>query len=181
MKTWRMHLFTCIQLSCIALLWVVKSTAASLAFPFLLLLTVPLRRCLLPRLFQDRELQAVREAAGGPVRPRGPGTREAWLPVSAVPPASCVTGGKFSKHLESYFRLLKWTDNGVYLIDLWRGLKPSARKALSVMVWCEVKHRTAADGWAVGVALVFTIIRRCHWGRDLRVLAGGTCALGCGP
>lgn len=59
-KTWRMHLFTCIQLGCIALLWVVKSTAASLAFPFLLLLTVPLRRCLLPRLFQDRELQAVR-------------------------------------------------------------------------------------------------------------------------
>uniref|UniRef100_A0A8C0LRT9 Anion exchange protein n=1 Tax=Canis lupus dingo TaxID=286419 RepID=A0A8C0LRT9_CANLU len=58
-KTWRMHLFTCIQLSCIALLWVVKSTAASLAFPFLLLLTVPLRRCLLPRLFQDRELQAL--------------------------------------------------------------------------------------------------------------------------
>lgn len=60
-KTWRMHLFTCIQLGCIALLWVVKSTAASLAFPFLLLLTVPLRRCLLPRLFQDRELQAVRD------------------------------------------------------------------------------------------------------------------------
>ncbi|KAI5152623.1 Anion Exchange Protein 3 [Manis pentadactyla] len=58
-KTWRMHLFTCIQLGCIALLWVVKSTAASLAFPFLLLLTVPLRRCLLPRLFQDRELQAL--------------------------------------------------------------------------------------------------------------------------
>lgn len=55
-----MHLFTCIQLGCIALLWVVKSTAASLAFPFLLLLTVPLRRCLLPRLFQERELQAVR-------------------------------------------------------------------------------------------------------------------------
>ncbi|KAB0399292.1 hypothetical protein E2I00_003110, partial [Balaenoptera physalus] len=39
-KTWRMHLFTCIQLGCIALLWVVKSTAASLAFPFLLLLTL---------------------------------------------------------------------------------------------------------------------------------------------
>uniref|UniRef100_A0A8C9AQS7 Anion exchange protein n=1 Tax=Prolemur simus TaxID=1328070 RepID=A0A8C9AQS7_PROSS len=58
-KTWRMHLFTCIQLGCIALLWVVKSTAASLAFPFLLLLTVPLRHCLLPRFFQDRELQAL--------------------------------------------------------------------------------------------------------------------------
>ncbi|XP_028919052.1 anion exchange protein 3 [Ornithorhynchus anatinus] len=58
-KTWRMHLFTGIQLSCIALLWAVKSTAASLAFPFLLLLTVPLRRCLLPRLFRQRELQAL--------------------------------------------------------------------------------------------------------------------------
>lgn len=79
-----MHLFTCIQLSCIALLWVVKSTAASLAFPFLLLLTVPLRRCLLPRLFQDRELQAVRDAAWGP------GVREAWVPVSAAPPARGV-------------------------------------------------------------------------------------------
>lgn len=72
MKTWRMHLFTCIQLGCIALLWVVKSTAASLAFPFLLLLTVPLRRCLLPRLFQDRELQAVRGAVRGAVRAAGP-------------------------------------------------------------------------------------------------------------
>ncbi|XP_007501706.1 anion exchange protein 3 isoform X8 [Monodelphis domestica] len=58
-KTWRMHLFTCIQLGCIAVLWVVKSTAASLAFPFLLLLTVPLRRCLLPRIFKERELQAL--------------------------------------------------------------------------------------------------------------------------
>ncbi|XP_035878694.1 anion exchange protein 3 isoform X4 [Phyllostomus discolor] len=58
-KTWRMHLFTCIQVGCIALLWVVKSTVASLAFPFVLLLTVPLRRCLLPRLFQNRELQAL--------------------------------------------------------------------------------------------------------------------------
>lgn len=73
-KTWRMHLFTCIQLSCIALLWVVKSTAASLAFPFLLLLTVPLRRCLLPRLFQDRELQAVRDDGFGVVGLRQVGT-----------------------------------------------------------------------------------------------------------
>nr|XP_033801808.1 anion exchange protein 3 isoform X6 [Geotrypetes seraphini] len=58
-KTWRMNLFTCIQLACIMILWVVKSTVASLAFPFLLILTVPLRRFLLPRLFQERELKAV--------------------------------------------------------------------------------------------------------------------------
>ncbi|XP_032630329.1 anion exchange protein 3 isoform X1 [Chelonoidis abingdonii] len=58
-KTWRMNLFTCIQLACIVVLWVVKSTVASLAFPFILIMTVPLRRFLLPRFFQDRELKAL--------------------------------------------------------------------------------------------------------------------------
>uniref|UniRef100_A0A670YZ81 Anion exchange protein n=1 Tax=Pseudonaja textilis TaxID=8673 RepID=A0A670YZ81_PSETE len=58
-KTWRMNLFTCIQLACIVLLWVVKSTAASLAFPFVLIMTVPLRRYLLPRFFHERELKAL--------------------------------------------------------------------------------------------------------------------------
>ncbi|XP_028940335.1 anion exchange protein 3 [Antrostomus carolinensis] len=57
-KTWRMNLFTCIQLACIVLLWVVKSTVASLAFPFVLIMTVPLRRFVLPRFFHDRELKA---------------------------------------------------------------------------------------------------------------------------
>lgn len=54
-----MNLFTCIQLACIVLLWVVKSTVASLAFPFVLIMTVPLRRFVLPRFFHDRELKAV--------------------------------------------------------------------------------------------------------------------------
>ncbi|XP_030066755.1 anion exchange protein 3 [Microcaecilia unicolor] len=58
-KTWKMNLFTCIQLACIVILWVVKSTVASLAFPFLLIMTVPLRRFLLPHLFQERELKAL--------------------------------------------------------------------------------------------------------------------------
>ncbi|KAL8182974.1 UNVERIFIED_CONTAM: Anion exchange protein 3 [Gekko kuhli] len=58
-KTWRMNLFTCIQLACIVLLWVVKSTIASLAFPFVLIMTVPLRRFLLPHLFHERELKAL--------------------------------------------------------------------------------------------------------------------------
>ncbi|XP_023707501.1 band 3 anion transport protein isoform X2 [Cryptotermes secundus] len=39
----KMHLFTLIQLLCLAVLWVVKSTEASLAFPFFLILMVPLR------------------------------------------------------------------------------------------------------------------------------------------
>uniref|UniRef100_A0A4W5LLS6 Anion exchange protein n=1 Tax=Hucho hucho TaxID=62062 RepID=A0A4W5LLS6_9TELE len=57
-KTWRMNMFTIIQLACIVLLWVVKSTVASLAFPFILIMTVPLRRLILSRIFEERELQA---------------------------------------------------------------------------------------------------------------------------
>ncbi|XP_043930739.1 anion exchange protein 3 isoform X2 [Protopterus annectens] len=58
-KTWRMNLFTIIQLACIVILWVVKSTVASLAFPFVLIMTVPLRRFMLPRIFEERELKAL--------------------------------------------------------------------------------------------------------------------------
>ncbi|XP_010226846.1 PREDICTED: band 3 anion transport protein [Tinamus guttatus] len=58
-KTWRMHLFTFTQIVTLAVLWVVKSTPASLALPFVLILTVPLRRFLLPRIFQDIELQCL--------------------------------------------------------------------------------------------------------------------------
>ncbi|XP_029967465.1 anion exchange protein 3 [Salarias fasciatus] len=58
-KTWRMNMFTIIQLLCIVALWVVKSTVASLAFPFVLIMTVPLRRVILSRMFTERELQAL--------------------------------------------------------------------------------------------------------------------------
>ncbi|XP_062072344.1 band 3 anion transport protein [Lepus europaeus] len=58
-KTWRMHLFTGIQIICLAALWVVKSTPASLALPFVLILTVPLRRLLLPYIFSNLELQCL--------------------------------------------------------------------------------------------------------------------------
>ncbi|XP_008591620.1 PREDICTED: band 3 anion transport protein [Galeopterus variegatus] len=58
-KTWRMHLFTCIQIICLAVLWVVKSTPASLALPFVLILTVPLRHFLLPLIFRKLELQCL--------------------------------------------------------------------------------------------------------------------------
>lgn len=58
-KTWRMHLFTGSQIICLAVLWVVKSTPASLALPFVLILTVPLRRLLLPLIFRELELQCL--------------------------------------------------------------------------------------------------------------------------
>ncbi|XP_008147490.2 band 3 anion transport protein [Eptesicus fuscus] len=59
-KTWRMHLFTGIQIVCLAGLWAVKSfQATSLALPFVLILTVPLRRLLLPLIFRNLELQCL--------------------------------------------------------------------------------------------------------------------------
>ncbi|KAM9436599.1 anion exchange protein 2-like isoform 2-T2 [Clarias gariepinus] len=58
-RTLRMHLFTGVQLVCLAVLWVVMSTAASLAFPFVLILTVPLRMFVLPRIFNTREMQCL--------------------------------------------------------------------------------------------------------------------------
>ncbi|KAF6097173.1 solute carrier family 4 member 1 (Diego blood group) [Phyllostomus discolor] len=59
-KTWRMHLFTFIQIICLVVLWMVKSfQSTSLALPFILILTVPLRRFLLPLIFRNLELQCL--------------------------------------------------------------------------------------------------------------------------
>lgn len=59
-KTWRMHLFTVIQIICLAVLWAAKTfPTTSLALPFILILTVPLRRLLLPLIFRNLELQCV--------------------------------------------------------------------------------------------------------------------------
>uniref|UniRef100_A0A8C8GUK5 Anion exchange protein n=1 Tax=Oncorhynchus tshawytscha TaxID=74940 RepID=A0A8C8GUK5_ONCTS len=57
-KTLRMHLYTLIQLVCLAALWAVMSTVASLAFPFVLILTVPVKMFLLSRIFTTREIYA---------------------------------------------------------------------------------------------------------------------------
>ncbi|XP_034254186.1 anion exchange protein 2 isoform X2 [Thrips palmi] len=56
--TAKMHLYTLIQLLCLVALWVVKSTQLSLAFPFFLLLMVPLR-AQLSRVFTPIELRAL--------------------------------------------------------------------------------------------------------------------------
>uniref|UniRef100_A0A3B3ZIA4 Bicarbonate transporter-like transmembrane domain-containing protein n=1 Tax=Periophthalmus magnuspinnatus TaxID=409849 RepID=A0A3B3ZIA4_9GOBI len=58
-RPWRLHLYTCLQITCLALLWLVMASPLALAFPFVLLLTVPLRKLLLPLLFTSRELQLV--------------------------------------------------------------------------------------------------------------------------
>uniref|UniRef100_A0A2I2Z7D0 Anion exchange protein n=1 Tax=Gorilla gorilla gorilla TaxID=9595 RepID=A0A2I2Z7D0_GORGO len=66
-RTLRMHLFTALQLLCLALLWAVMSTAASLAFPFILILTVPLRMVVLTRIFTDREMKCLDANEAEPV------------------------------------------------------------------------------------------------------------------
>ncbi|KAM8944704.1 band 3 anion transport protein [Lycaon pictus] len=59
-KTWRMHLFTVIQIICLAVLWTMKTfPTTSLTLPFILILTVPLRRLLLPLIFGKLELQCL--------------------------------------------------------------------------------------------------------------------------
>ena len=55
-----MHAFTIIQLICLGILWAVKSTPAALAFPFFLVLLVPLRLFIFRYIFTEQELAEVR-------------------------------------------------------------------------------------------------------------------------
>lgn len=57
--TWKMHCFTFIQILGLAILWTVKSSSVSLAFPFVLIMLVPLR-IHMAKFFTERELNAVR-------------------------------------------------------------------------------------------------------------------------
>ncbi|KAA8585420.1 hypothetical protein FQN60_004114, partial [Etheostoma spectabile] len=65
-KTLKMHLFTLIQLVCLAVLWVVKMSPASLALPFVLILTIPLRMLMTGRLFTVKEMKCL-DAEGAKV------------------------------------------------------------------------------------------------------------------
>ncbi|XP_037810200.1 anion exchange protein 3 isoform X5 [Lucilia sericata] len=56
--TWKMHLFTFIQVLCLVLLWAVKSSKISLAFPFFLIMMVPIRQRL-AALYKPQEMQAL--------------------------------------------------------------------------------------------------------------------------
>ncbi|MEQ2220484.1 Band 3 anion exchange protein [Ilyodon furcidens] len=58
-STGRMHLFTAIQVVCLALLWLVKSSPISLALPFVLILTIPLRMLMTGRLFTQLEMKCL--------------------------------------------------------------------------------------------------------------------------
>ncbi|KAM6897662.1 solute carrier family 4 member 1b (Diego blood group) [Xenentodon cancila] len=58
-STGRMHLFTAIQIVCLAVLWIVKSSPISLALPFVLILTIPLRMLMTGRLFTEVEMKCL--------------------------------------------------------------------------------------------------------------------------
>lgn len=58
-STGRMHLFTAIQVVCLAILWIVKSSPVSLALPFVLILTIPLRMLMTGRLFTQLEMKCL--------------------------------------------------------------------------------------------------------------------------
>ncbi|XP_040168881.1 anion exchange protein 2-like isoform X3 [Anopheles arabiensis] len=56
--TWKMHLFTFVQILALAMLWAVKSSPFSLAFPFFLIMMVPIRKQL-ESIFSPLELRAL--------------------------------------------------------------------------------------------------------------------------
>ncbi|XP_033466631.1 solute carrier family 4 member 1b (Diego blood group) [Epinephelus lanceolatus] len=58
-STARMHIFTIIQVVCLAVLWIVKSSPASLALPFILILTIPLRMLMTGRVFTELEMKCL--------------------------------------------------------------------------------------------------------------------------
>ncbi|KAM9336661.1 solute carrier family 4 member 1b (Diego blood group) [Symphorus nematophorus] len=58
-STGRMHLFTAIQIVCLAVLWIIKSSPVSLALPFILILTIPLRMLMTGRLFTEMEMKCL--------------------------------------------------------------------------------------------------------------------------
>lgn len=56
-KTWRIHLYTIIQLSLFLLLFVIKSMKPiAIAFPIIIAAFIPIRLYIMPRLFTEDEL-----------------------------------------------------------------------------------------------------------------------------
>uniref|UniRef100_A0A096LQH4 Anion exchange protein n=1 Tax=Poecilia formosa TaxID=48698 RepID=A0A096LQH4_POEFO len=58
-STGRMHLYTAIQVVCLGILWLVKSSPVSLALPFVLILTIPLRMIMTGHLFTELEMKCL--------------------------------------------------------------------------------------------------------------------------
>ncbi|XP_051572948.1 band 3 anion exchange protein-like isoform X2 [Myxocyprinus asiaticus] len=58
-QTMRMHIYTLIQIMCLAILWAVKSSTFSLALPFVIILTIPLRMFMSGYVFTVMEMKCL--------------------------------------------------------------------------------------------------------------------------
>lgn len=80
----RMHLFTLIQLLCLAVLWAVKMSDFSLALPFVLTLTVPLRMFMTGRVFSVMEMKCVSTSLYLSHSPPCVGVLSSWMQISLL-------------------------------------------------------------------------------------------------
>ncbi|CRK96265.1 CLUMA_CG009689, isoform B [Clunio marinus] len=64
--TWKMHVFTTVQVLALAMLWTVKSSSFSLAFPFFLIMMVPIRQQM-AHVFTPLELRALDGSQAKPI------------------------------------------------------------------------------------------------------------------
>ena len=53
---WTIHKFTAIQFLCLAILWIIKSTAIAIFFPLFIALLIPLRMAMARWMFTPKEL-----------------------------------------------------------------------------------------------------------------------------
>uniref|UniRef100_A0A672H8I7 Anion exchange protein n=1 Tax=Salarias fasciatus TaxID=181472 RepID=A0A672H8I7_SALFA len=88
-STMRMHLFTFIQLVCLAVLWVVKMSPFSLALPFVLILTIPLRMVMTGTVFTNLEMKCVSRFAAAGVHTHILGVFDALVMTHACVSAGC--------------------------------------------------------------------------------------------
>lgn len=78
--TWKMHVFTFVQIFALAMLWGVKSSKFSLAFPFILMMMVPIRKQL-ERIFTPLELRALDGSQANEVEDEPDFYEQATLPA----------------------------------------------------------------------------------------------------
>jgi len=83
-RTWRMHLYTVIQLLCLGGLLGIKFTPVAIGFPFFLALLIPLRLVVLPKVFTDQELEAL-DGDGGEELPQE-GDADFYEEAHTMPP-----------------------------------------------------------------------------------------------
>ncbi|XP_075163574.1 anion exchange protein Ae2 isoform X2 [Haematobia irritans] len=78
--TWKMHMFTVIQVLCLAILWAVKSSKISLAFPFFLVMMVPIRMKL-ASMYKPHEIAALDGSEAKPDEEEPDFYEEATIPA----------------------------------------------------------------------------------------------------